>query len=178
MKTDSPRNRRDAWRFAILFSIFLSPLHGAATWPSVYGYDWNFTLADIGPRTTTTDMLSIQFDSTDRLVAPERMLIRLFGGGAAEPFYTKNWDGTATGLNGLLVIEQDWDAPLAALWGRLELEMESGSVELRTLTLSVETGTRRYATSAFPNVRLVPEPGVALLMPTLGGLVFRRRRSA
>jgi hypothetical protein len=170
-----PFHALSGW-LALMMALVSAPLHGAVTWPVVDHYTWNFVLEDVGPRTSTTDTLSIQFDSTDRLVAPERMLIRMYGGDAAEPMYTKNWDGTPTGLNGLLVFVENWDAPLAALRGRLELVMELGSVELRRLTLSLETGTRRYATSFSPNVRLVPEPSVTLLIVIAGGFAFRRKR--
>lgn len=160
----------------IVMAILLTPLHGAVTWPSVTHYTWNFNLGTGGPSSSTSDMLTIQLDSTDRLVEPERMLIRMYAGLATEPMYSRDWNGTLSGLNGLLYTTESWDAPLAALWGRLELDIEGGSVELRRLSLSVATGTRSYSTTITPEVRLVPEPGVVFLIPVAGCLALLRRR--
>lgn len=161
---------------AILLLLFLTPLPGAVTWPNVSHYTWNFNLGSGGPSSSHSDMLTIQLDSTDRLVEPERMLIRMFIGNSSEPMYSRIWNGPSFGVNGLIYNTEDWDLPVGVSEGRLELEMEVGTVELRRLTLSIGTGTTSYSTSTSPNVRLVPEPGVTLLITLAGCSAFRRRR--
>ena len=86
--------------------------------------------------------------------------------------------GYSFGTNGLLLVEENWDALFSVFWGRLELEMETGSVELRRLTLSLATGTRSYSDSIAPNVRLVPEPGIALMITAASCLCLLRRQIA
>lgn len=77
-----------------------------------------------------------------------------------------------------LLVEENWDALFPVFWDRLELEMKTGSVELRRLTLSLATGTRSYSDSITPNVRLVPEPGIALMITAASCLCLLRRRIA
>jgi hypothetical protein len=163
--------------------IFLSvlctvPVSGAVTWPLVAHYTWNFTFGPGRLSTTTTDSLAIQLDNTDRLLPSERMIIRLYGGDASEPMFFRDWVGALDGLNGLLTYAENWDVPLADLSGRLELEMESGTVKLHRVTLSIANGTKAYNATITPDVQLVPEPGITLLFSSAGGLAFRRRRGA
>ena len=162
----------------LLLASLVMPLHGAVTWPSVEHYTWNFNLGTGSPSSSTTDMFTVQFDSTDTLVEPERLLIRLYAGNANQPVYSKTMIGYSFGTNGLLLVEENWDALFPVFWGRLELEMETGSVELRRLTLSLATGIRSYSSSITPNVRLVPEPGIALMITAAGCLGLLRRRIA
>ncbi len=161
---------------AILLAFLPIPLHGAVTWPSVDHYTWNFNLGAGGPSSSLSDMLTIQLDSSDRLVEPERMLIHMYIGTSSEPVYSRVWNGPSFGVNGLIYSTEAWDVPMGVSEGRLELEMEIGTVELRRLTLSIGTGTTSYATSISPNVRLIPEPGVAVLITFAGGIAFQRRR--
>lgn len=163
---------------AILLLLFLTPLSGAVTWPNVSHYTWNFNLGSGALSSSFSDTLTVQLDSTDRLVEPEKMLIRMYLGNSSEPMYSRVWIGPSFGVNGLIYNTQDWDVPMGVSEGRLELEMEVGTVELRRLTLSIGTGTTSYSTSITPSVRLVPEAGVALLTTAAGclGLLRRRRK--
>ena len=163
---------------SLLLASLVMPLHAAVTWPSVENYTWNFNLGTGSPSASTTDRFTLQFDSTDTLVEPERLLIRLYAGNATQPVYSKTMIGPSFGTNGLLLVEENLDALFPVFWGRLELEMETGSVELRGLTLSLATGTRSYSSSISPNVRLVPEPGIALMITAASCLSLLRRRIA
>lgn len=163
---------------AILLLLFATPLPAAVTWPSVSHYTWNFNLGSGGPSSSYSDMLTIQLDSTDRLVEPERMLILMYIGNSSEPMYSRVWNGPSFGVNGLIYTTEDWNVPMGVSEGRLELEMDVGTVELRRLTLNIGTGTTSYSASISPSVRLVPEPGVALLTTAAGclGLLRRQRK--
>ena len=162
---------------ALLLTFYTGPLQGAVSWPNVTQYTWTYDLRPGSPSSSTMDMFTVQFDASDRLVEPERLFIRLYAGDATVPLYSKTMTGTSSGTNGLLLFEENWEALFPVFRGRLELEMESGSVELRHLTISIATGTESYSSSISPNVRLVPEPGVAMLATAAGVLVFRRRRT-
>ena len=76
----------------LLLAGLVMPLQGAVTWPSVENYTWNFNLGAGSPSSSTTDMFTVQFDSTDTLVEPERLLIRLYAGNATQPSVFQNHD--------------------------------------------------------------------------------------
>lgn len=94
----------------LLLAGLVMPLHGAVTWPSVENYTWNFNLETGSPSSSTTDMFTVQFDGSDTLVEPERLLIRLYAGNATQPVYSKTMIGPSFGTNGLLLVEENWDA--------------------------------------------------------------------
>lgn len=171
-----PTLARTVSRCSAIAFLSLIPLHAAVTFPEAVSYRWNFTLIDLGLQSSTIDMLVIQFNHTDKLTAPERMIIQMYSGAATEPMYYKDWYGTSFGLNGLIVTETNWDASLSDLAGRLELTMFGGSVSLQTLSIRLETGTRRYAASISPNVTVVPEPTTPILLTVAMTLICRRRR--
>lgn len=177
MRNDVPPSRIDGW-LAVVMTLLFTPLHGAVTWPSVENFTWNFDLGVGGPSSSTGDMLVIQLDSTDRLVEPEVMLIRLYLGDSVEPLYSRDWAGLSSGLNGLIYQPDAWTVPAGVSKGRLELGMQTGAVHLRSMTVRIATGTREYSTTVTPYVRLVPEPTTALILMTTGLFALQRKRSA
>jgi hypothetical protein len=164
---------------AALWLIGAAPLHGATILPVVQRYDWNFTLSRVASTTQTVGDATIRFFTSNKLVTNEFIKIKLFAFNATTPFYSVNMTGGANGVDviGLLFQKTNLYTNLPGLKGRMELSMFiNGTVDLETLTISARDGVSEYSAKINPNVTLVPEPGVALMIAIAGGFAFRRRR--
>ena len=158
-----------------MLAIAATPSRAATTWPSVGHYSWNFTLSAGVPSTSTLDQLAIQFDSANKLTLSELFKIRLFSGNDTVPMYSLNFPGSQNGYNGIATFQEGWEVPLAGGTGRLELDLDGGSVDLSSITLVVATGSLRRTASISPNVRLIPEPN-ALFLCMIAGLGVMTQR--
>jgi hypothetical protein len=54
--------------------------------------------------------------------------------------------------------------------------LNRGVVYVTNMSVYIRDGTHEYLASISPNVHLIPEPSVAILMVSAGGLAFRRKR--
>jgi len=163
----------------VLLCLVSSMARAATVWPGAERFVWDFTLQAVTTTTSLSDDFTIQLDASDRLVFPDMMRILLYAGDLETPLFAQDWRGTASGLNGLWVLRQDWHLAFAGGTGRLELEMLTGTVALRRVTIAIQDGSKRSVASISPQLILIPEPGSAFCLTAAAGLwLMRRRRQA
>ena len=137
---------------------------------------WDFTLAGTGPGSTEMDWFTIQF-GTDRLVPGESLLITITAKGRSIPTYTKTMVGLGSGTNGLLSYGE-WDAVFPTDEGVVSIEMLQGAVDIHKISIILHTPTLSSSTSITPDIHLVPEPNIPVMVMAASLVwILRRPRS-
>ena len=162
---------------SILFFIATpaSTTQAAAVLPDLDRFVWNFTLLATPDNSNSTDQFSIQF-GTDRLTSGEILLVNVFANGQSLATYTKTLRGQGTGTNGYLYFG-DLDAVFPGSEGSVTLDMVNGTVEIARLSIRFNTPVSSAFATLSPELRLVPEPGIPMMIlgGFLTGILIRRR---
>ncbi len=136
---------------------------------------WDFTLAGTGPGSTEMDWFTIQF-GTDRLVPGESLLITITAKGQSIPTYTKTMVGLGSGTNGLLSYGE-LDAVFPTDAGMVSIEMLQGAVDIHKISIILHTPTYSSSTSITPDIHLVPEPNIPIMVMAASFVWILRRPS-
>lgn len=166
-----------SWVPLLFFFTTLTPVTQAAgVLPELDRFVWNFTLLATPDNSNSTDQFTIQFGA-DRLAFGEILLVNVFAKGQTLATYTKTLRGQGTGTNGYLYFG-DLDAVFPGSEGSVTLDMVNGTVEIARISILFYTPVSSAFATLSPELRLVPEPGVPMMI--LGGFltgIFKRRRS-
>ncbi|MEO5715421.1 MAG: hypothetical protein ABIT37_18225 [Luteolibacter sp.] len=160
----------------MLLAFSLAPLHGATTLPTAEYYAWSFTLVYWGSSPSNLGSVTVGFPTSNKLELGDSMTIKIFSHEATVPFHSFTFTGTNIPSDFVAIPLLDLDDELPGLKGRVELSMDSGTVDLSDITIYVRDGTNQYHDSIDPNVQLVPEPAGMLLAMIPAFFVIRRRR--
>jgi hypothetical protein len=134
---------------------------------------WDFTLAGTGAGSTEMDWFTIQF-GTDRLLPGESLLITIAAKGQSNPTYTRTMVGFGSGTNGLLSYGE-LDATFPAREGTVSIEMLQGAVDVHHISIILHTPTYSASTSITPDIHLVPEPHIPVMVMAASFVWILRR---
>ena len=171
-----PRPRR----FLLLLAAALLISSSAHCLAALVGntFTWDFTLQRRGNSNGGLDHFIIGLEGTNKIHPGEFLAITILAQGQSVPVYFRNWTGIEGGLNGLLVYRDDeWDDAFPIKQGTVILEMRQGSVDLKNLSIEINSSEGVWNASIYPRVTLVPEPSLAALSASSAALLLRRRRA-
>ena len=139
-------------------------------------FSWDFTLVGVSPGTASMDQFTIQY-GPDLLNVNDRVLITVLAKNQAVPVYTHTSYGYGTGFNGLLW-SGDWDTAFPTQEGTVVIEVVSGELDLKRVSIQLRSSAFSGSASISPAVHLVPEPASCALVLAGSVLLSRRRRPA
>ena len=155
-------------------SLAQAPAANIATGPSVYV--WNFTLAFLSTSSPTSDMVTLNF-GTDSLDVGESLQVQLFAGSNPAPRINTRIATSTGALQGFSWIYHpptlgaNFDQPT----GTMILQLSSGSLNLRQLSISVNRNNQHWAARMTQPVTLIPEPATGALFLSSAAFFLRRR---
>lgn len=162
---------------ALLLVVVAAPLHGATMLTSPNTFSWDFTAYRTSTSTTSHDgSLALSFYGGDGLGTNEYILVNIFAAGSTVPFHSTHAGGGSKPYTAVVYMLSNSDVSLPNQQGRVEVVVNRGVVDVTHITLYIRDGTNEYLASISPNVHLIPEPSVAILMVSAGGLAVRRKR--
>ena len=159
------------------FIIVLTNWAGAAVvMPDLSRMIWNYSLVQTGFGSDARDSFAVTLGD-DRLGPEEILLISVTPTGYSAPTYTSTSYGSNVGTYAIL-FSGNLDLAFPTREGSVAIEIFHGSVDVHRIAIILNSSAYRLTASDAPNIYLVPEPGIpVMLMTTALGWLRRTRIS-
>lgn len=138
-------------------------------------FSWDFTLVGGSPGAAGQDQFVVQY-GPDKLGPDDTVSISVFAKDQMVPVLSHISHGYGSGVSGLLWTGE-WDGLFPVQQGTVVVEVLSGEVDLKRITILLSSLEFSGNASISPGVHLFPEPGLFTLVLAGGVLsMFRRGR--